>query len=481
MGTVSFPFLQTMANNPVKLASRGIKTFLWLAAAALPIAAEAANPFLPSYEYIPDGEPHVFGDRVYLYGSHDTAGSTAFCDYILKVWSAPLDDLNHWTDHGVVFSTRNVDGHPDDIPWSDNQFYAPDVAKKDGKYYLFAQIVGSPCSVAVSDHPAGPFKLISQIKAPAGAPMDFGGWAQYFDPGLLVDDDGQVYLYWGGGRSFMAQLKPETMTEILPGTYQEDIIPREEPFKFFEASSPRKIGGRYYLIYAAGADLVYAASDSPKGPFAYGGVIVSNSGDNPGGNIHGSLANLKGQWYIFYHRMTNNTVYSRRACAERVRIEADGSIRQVEQTSLGFQASLDPYEVTPADIACVLRGGSYVTELDKRTHPVMNNREGSVVGYKYYEFGEPLPGQKTIFTAQFRQGAASGRMELWLGDPAAGGEKIGVVPVEKAPALDGVWRELTIPVPNIRGRHALYLKFAGEADGGIIADLRSFVFTRDTP
>src|SRR5512133_2939220 len=73
--------------------------------------AFAAKPFLPSWEYIPDGEPRVFGDRVYLYGSHDRAGSKRFCDYILKVWSAPLNDLNTWRDEGIVFSTRDIGGH----------------------------------------------------------------------------------------------------------------------------------------------------------------------------------------------------------------------------------------------------------------------------------------------------------------------------------------------------------------------------------
>lgn len=42
------------------------------------------NPYLPLWEYIPDGEPRVFGDRVYIYGSHDRAGSDDFCDYVLK-------------------------------------------------------------------------------------------------------------------------------------------------------------------------------------------------------------------------------------------------------------------------------------------------------------------------------------------------------------------------------------------------------------
>ena len=51
---------------------------------------QAFNPYLPSWEYVPDGEPHVFGDRVYVYGSHDRFNGETFClnDYIC--WSAPV-------------------------------------------------------------------------------------------------------------------------------------------------------------------------------------------------------------------------------------------------------------------------------------------------------------------------------------------------------------------------------------------------------
>ena len=129
-----------------------LRKALLISLATITYTAQAANPFLPGWEYIPDGEPRVFGDRVYLYGSHDRAGSKEFCDTILRVWSAPLADLNTWTDHGIIFSTRTVDGHADDVGWSDNNLYAPDVIKKDGRYYLFAQIVGAPCAVAVSDY-----------------------------------------------------------------------------------------------------------------------------------------------------------------------------------------------------------------------------------------------------------------------------------------------------------------------------------------
>lgn len=452
-----------------------------LAFGALQSLAIAANPFLPSYEYIPDGEPRVFGDRLYLYGSHDKAGSERFCDYILKVWSAPLNDLNTWTDHGIMLSTRDVDGHKRDYTFSDYEFYAPACVEVNGKYYYFAQVVGAPCVVAVSDSPAGPFKIISKINAPAGAPADFGGWSQYFDPGVLVDDDGKVYLYWGGGSSHMAQLDPKTMVDILPDTYRENILPKEAPYHFQEGISPHKINGLYYLVYAQGENKAYATSKSPNGPFDYRGVIVSQKVDANSGNIHGGLAKLNGQWHVFYHRMTNKSVFSRRACVERIEIEADGSIKQVEQTSLGFEKSLNPYKVTPADIACVFRGSSYVTELDKRTHPVMGNKNDCVVGYKYFDFGDAiLPSQKSIFTLQLRDAETSGKIEVWLGDPKDKGEKIGDVSVEKQSLGEGEWRDINIPVRNISGRHAVFLKFAAGDSNKTIADIRSFVFTKDT-
>lgn len=469
-----------MNRTPHSRATRRARTIgFFLGILGTSLTTRAANPFLPGYEYIPDGEPRVYGDRLYLYGSHDKAGSERFCDHILKVWSAPLNDLNTWTDHGIVLSTRDVSGRADDIPWSDNEFYAPDLIEFRGRYYLFAQIVGSPCAVAVGDSPAGPFTVISTIKAPDGSPIDFGGWSQYFDPGVLVDD-GKVLLYWGFQRSQMAQLDPETMVTILPGTYRENLIPLEAPFRFFEAHSPRKIGDRYFIVYANGAQLAYVTGDSPTGPFQYGGIIIGNTGDAHGGNIHGGLEQINGQWYIFYHRQTNNTVFSRRACVERITINADGTIPSVEQTSLGFEESLDPYRWTPADIACVFRGGSYVTELDQRTHPVTGNKHGGVVGYKYFDFGDALAGQNTIFTLRFRARDAAGAIGVWLGDPASRGEQIGSVAIDVEPWCDDSWRELTIPVKNITGRHAVYLTFSSDDTDAALADLRAFVFTRDT-
>lgn len=61
------------------------------------------NPYLPLYEHIPDGEPHVFGDRLYIYGSHDLACGKSFCEDNYAVWSAPVDDLRDWRYEGVSY------------------------------------------------------------------------------------------------------------------------------------------------------------------------------------------------------------------------------------------------------------------------------------------------------------------------------------------------------------------------------------------
>ena len=186
-----------------------------------------ANPYLPNWEYIPDGEPRIFGNRVYVYGSHDQAGSQDFCDYVLKCWSAPLDNLNHWTCHGDIFHTKADRDHASNIDWNaeNTRLYAPDVVEKDGKYYLYAYIVNAKGCVAVSDRPEGPFELIAPYKYTISDEICCNGW--FIDPGVLVDDDGRVYIYCGFERSFLAEINGDNMYEVLDNTCIEHFIPCE--------------------------------------------------------------------------------------------------------------------------------------------------------------------------------------------------------------------------------------------------------------
>lgn len=432
------------------------------------------NPYLPRWEYIPDGEPRVFGERVYVYGSHDRMDSIDFCDSKLKVWSAPLNDLGKWVCHGDIF--RTADGeNPADTDWTNNLLFAPDVVERGGKYYLYAYIVGAKGCVAVSDKPEGPFKLLSKYVYDIPNHYDDG---TFIDPGVLVDDDGRVYIYCGYQGSYMCELKPN-MYEAVEGSYKLDIIPTEKPHAFFEACSPRKIGSTYYLIYSpqTGSRLDYATSDSPTGPFAYRGTIIDNGVDYPGGNNHGSVCCVNGQWYIFYHRMTNGTIMSRRGCVERIEILPDGTIPQVEMTSMGFDEALNPYEPTPAETACVLKGGCFVTERNIFERPVTNITDGCEMGWRYFDFGEDNISKTMGMRIKVRGMGSRGSLRIFADSPE---NEIGCAEFAEGDAV------LSARASALTGRHAIFMRaesgyegwFADSMKGRQLIQLEEFVFIK---
>lgn len=435
-----------------------------------------ANPYLPNWEYIPDGEPRVFGDRIYVYGSHDRKDSIDFCDYKLKVWSAPVSDPTKWVCHGDIFRSRDGHDSPSDVDWTDELLFAPDVVERGGKYYLYAYIVNAKGCVAVADRPEGPFRLLSRYKYDIPNHYDNG---TFIDPGVLVDDDGRVYIYCGYQGSYMCELK-DNMYEAVPGSYKLDIIPTAEPHRFFEACSPRKINGTYYLIYSPqrGSCLDYATSDSPTGPFTYRGTIIDNGIDFPGGNDHGSVCCINGQWYIFYHRMTNGTIMSRRGCVERIEILPDGKIPQVEMTSLGFEESLNPYDFTQADTACVLKGGCYITETSVFERPIVNVTDGCVMGWKYFDFGEDFASKTMQIRLKLRGTGSRGRVHVRL--DSEDGEELGTVDFAEDSGTAGT------RIKAATGRHAVFLVaesgyegwFAGEMKGRQLFMLDGFVIMK---
>ena len=253
----------------------------------------AVNPFLPLWEYIPDGEPYVFEDpdrpghyRVYVYGSHDSM-KTEYCGREQVVWSAPVENLNDWRYGGIIFESKTgADGQPLNEGGIGDILYAPDIVEvkgRDGKktYYLYPnnQSEGRKSMVARADRPDGPFTACNWSK---DDPKRTEGVLD-FDPAVMVDDDGRVYAYWGFEQSWAAELDPQTMATVKPGTEAvKDMIPnykQEGVFRFFEASSIRKIKDKYVFIYSrwtaenefglpdSNYTLAYAYSDSPLGPF----------------------------------------------------------------------------------------------------------------------------------------------------------------------------------------------------------------------
>ena len=155
----------------------------------------AYNPYLPSWEYVPDGEPYVFGDRIYVYGSHDFYNGYVFCmgDYVC--WSAPLNDLGNWRYEGVIYP-RNADPINKEGKMC---LYAPDVTVgPDGRYYLYYVLDKiSIVSVAVCDTPAGKYEFYGYVHYPDGTRLgDRAGDEPQFDPGVITEG-GTTYLYTG--------------------------------------------------------------------------------------------------------------------------------------------------------------------------------------------------------------------------------------------------------------------------------------------
>lgn len=164
----------------------------------------AFNPYLPQWEHIPDGEPRVFGDRVYIYGSHDEDDGQEFCllDYVC--WSAPVDDLGNWKYEGVIYrkeqeplqQDKSIPGIPDRMAQGlPHLLFAPDVVQgRDGRYYLYYSMdFSNMISVAVCDTPGGQYEFLSHVKRADGTRPE---GIQWFDPGVLCDESG-VYLYMG--------------------------------------------------------------------------------------------------------------------------------------------------------------------------------------------------------------------------------------------------------------------------------------------
>lgn len=344
------------------------------------------NPYLPSYEYIPDGEPHVFGDRVYVYGSHDRFNGDKFCMNHYVCYSAPAYDLTDWKYEGVIYRNdqdpRMKDGQ--------SQLWAPDVVRgKDGRYYLYycPDDRHINIGVAVSDEPAGRYEYYGLVSDKSGVPI--GSRANdsiQFDPGVFIDDDGEIYLYSGNGPMTRDAIGREAKDSVVMRLEDDMLTIKTEPQKlmpllgeadntafagheFFEASSIRKINGRYYFVYSSVKlhELCYAVSDKPDSGYIFGGVLVSNADINLSrnqtrpmncyGNNHGGIEKINGQWYIFYHRQTNKTHYSRQGCAEKLELAPDGRFAQVEMTSCGLNSGpLHGAGEYPAYIACNIYG-----------------------------------------------------------------------------------------------------------------------------
>lgn len=481
------------------------------------------NPYLPLHEYIPDCEPHVFGDRIYVYGSHDKEGGHTFCMLDYVCYSAPVTDLTDWRYEGVIYRAAQ-----DPDYGTRNYMYAPDVVQgNDGRYYLYYCMSGEyghggyhgPIQVAVCDTPAGAYNYLGCVQHADGTPMlDY----VCFDPAVL-NDDGVIRLYYGTqypyeeeddfsqneeyiqsememfnkSRKEILETKDSVMGAVMV-VLEDDMITVKEPAKhiipyhtrdtsfedhpFFEGSSMRKVGNTYYFIYSSwlNHELCYATSNYPDREFTFGGTIISN-GDiglngrraddrlNMTGTTHGNIEQINGQWYVFYHRLTHKSDYSRQGCAEKIEITENGHIKQVPVTSCGLnQGALLPQGTYPAVIACNLTNGHMPHGSNKQYKEAFPNvtnygkeryideiQNNTLIGYKYFAF----TGAATLQLKVKAKGAGSVAISQNLE-----GEPLATIAIPKSEE----WTLVTAKVPFVKGTAPLYLRYNGEEEMSLL-------------
>lgn len=306
-----------------------MKHFLCMCALfAMSGMASAQNPII-NHCFTADPTARVFDGKLYMYPSHDIPSPVErlkewFCMEDYHVYSS--ENLVDWTDHGVILTQ-------DRVPWVEPKSYsmwAPDCVTKNGKYYFYFPSQpkgqkGFSVGVAVADSPVGLF-------FPDWKPIE---GIHGIDPCVLMDTDGQSYIYWSGMGIHVARLK-DNMRELATKPIPVEGLPegfKEGPFAF-------ERNGKYYLTFPwvkkKTETLAYAMSDSPTGPFEFKGIIMDESPTGCWTNHH-SIVEYKGQWYLFYHHNDYSPQFdkNRSARIDSLFFNPDGTIQKVIPTLRG--------------------------------------------------------------------------------------------------------------------------------------------------
>jgi len=317
----------------------------------------AQNPIVRN-QYSADPSARVFGDKVYLFPSHDIIATEGkgrvgwFCMEDYHVFSSA--NLTDWTDHGMIVTQNKV-------PWvrpNSYSMWAPDCIERNGKYYFYFPTSakdtitygrGFTIGVAVANKPEGPY-------TPESTPIK---GVRGIDPNVFIDKDGQAYLYWSAGNIYAAKLK-ENMTELASDPVILKDLPgkglKEGPYLF-------ERNGIYYLTFPHVENkterLEYFIGDNPLGPFKTGGVIMDESESGCWTNHH-SVIQFKNQWYLFYHdkNYSPNFDKARSVRADSLFFNNDGTIKKVIPTLRGVgmtnasaQIQVDRYSAKDNDVS----------------------------------------------------------------------------------------------------------------------------------
>jgi arabinoxylan arabinofuranohydrolase len=431
-----------------------------VAAAAVAVAMVGTAPHaradypIASHRYLADPGSLVLNGRVYLYNSNDDDNPVEGGYQMKSIVCVSSSDLKNWTDHGVVLSV------PADASWAHDS-WAPQPVERDGTIWLFFGNNANGIGVASSTDPIKGFKdARGSALVDANTPGAAGPDSWLFDPGVLIDADGQAYLAFGGNGESNARLIQLGSDLASVSGSALSLTPKG----FFEASFLFKRNDIYYLAYstnpANGLRIDYMTSDSPMSDYVYAGTIADQPPQN-GDNNHASEFAFKDKWYHAYHNRVVAkqagiaATYKRNLAIEVLEFNADGSIQPVTYTTDGVPqvGFLDPYARVEAETlnaqqgieteACA-EGGMDVTEIS----------DGDWVKVRGVDFGT---GAKT-FSARVASAASGGAIELHLGDAA--GELVGTCQVSATGGAQ-IWATTTCDITAATGVKDLTLKFSG--------------------
>lgn len=452
--------MSMMMTNNVILKSR-ILSLLVIAAAVVGTTGYAADPIIQT-NFTADPAPLVYKDTVYLYTGHDEddapAGQGRFLMRDWKCYSST--DMVNWTDHGTVVSLKT-------FPWAvqENDAWASQAIERNGKFYFYAtaSVPGWPknvIAVAVADNPLGPFS------DPLGRPL-IDKKTGYIDPSVLIDDDGQAYLYWGNPNLWYVKLNEDMIS------YSGEIVQEPtKPANFQEGPWAYKRDGRYYMAYASTCcpeGIGYAMSDSPTGPWVYKGYIVPpdrrSTGNHPG------IIDYKGSSYVFGFNYKLNFAITkqhherRSVCVAKMEFNPDGTIQELpwweEAQSVSQIGTLDPYVRHEAE-TIAWSEGIKSEPCSQGGMSVYPTRDGAYIKVQGVDFGTEGAGTFMASVALDTESGAkkSGVIELHL--DKVDGPLIGTVPVSSTSVG---WKSETVEIRDAAGVRDLYFVFKGDANG----------------
>lgn len=406
-----------------------ILIFCFVFAAAFSEVA-AQNPVIRD-QFSADPTARVINGKVYVFPSHDipvppnkNLRENWFCMPDYHVFSS--SDLSNWTDHGVIVSQNKV-------PWVDSTSYsmwAPDCIERNGKYYFYFPANknevgpngrrGFGIGVAVADKPEGPY-------VPQPKPIEN---VHGIDPNVLIDTDGQAYLYWSMGNIYVAKLK-ENMLELASEPVAIDNLPtkglKEGPFVF-------ERNGLYYLTFPHVENkterLEYAIGNSPMGPFKMTGVIMDESPTGCWTNHH-SMIKYNDQWYLFYHHNDYSPDFdkNRSVCIDSLFFNTDGTIREVIPTKRGVGLTKATSEIQ-IDRYSNKSNGTKIALLDTANTfagwKTILSEKGDWISYNAVDFGKKAPNELIMLaksakggTVQVRLNSSEGALLTELEIPAS--------------------------------------------------------------